>query len=170
MIQRKQSIYLFLAGALLTITYFVPLSSFIGETDSLVLYIYKVVSLVPDSGSPFGPYFVLPLLATITLIVLLSIVTIFLYKSRKVQLTLVRFMLLLLLLFIGEYFFYYIDALESKSGGFAIYEYGLTIPGMEMQIPTIVFLIPLASAMFLFMAARGIVSDEKLIRSTDRLR
>lgn len=170
MIQRKQSIYLFIAGALLSITYFAPLSTFIGEKDSLILYIYKVVSLVPDSGSPFGAYFVLPLLASVTLIVMLSIVTIFLYKNRKLQLIIVRFMHLFLLLYVGVYFFYYVDVLENQSGGYATYEYAVSIPGTGIQIPTVIFLVPVVSAMLLFMASRGIVSDEKLIRSTDRLR
>lgn len=170
MIQRKQSIYLFLAGALMTITYFVPLSCFIGEQDSLVLYIYKVVSLVPDSGPPFGPYFVLPLFTSISLIVTVSIVTIFLFKKRRVQLILVRFMLLLLLLYIGAYFFYYVDVLEIQSGGYATYQYALAIPGTGIQVPTVIFLIPLVSAALLFMASRGIINDEKLVRSIDRLR
>ncbi len=170
MIQRKQSIYLFIAGALLTLTYFVPLSTFIGETNSLVLYVYKIVSLVPGSASPFGPYFVLPLLTVVTLIVMLSILTIFLFKNRRLQLILVRFMFLLLLIYIGIYFFYYVDVLENQSGGYATYDYGILIPETTFSIPTVIFLIPLVSAMLLFMASRGIINDEKLIQSTDRLR
>ena len=84
MIQRKQSIYLFFAAALLCITYFVPLSSFIGEKDSLVLYLYQVKTLVPGFSSPFTPFFILPLLISVTLIVIISIVTIFLYKKIKI--------------------------------------------------------------------------------------
>ncbi|MBC8319756.1 MAG: DUF4293 domain-containing protein [Bacteroidetes bacterium] len=170
MIQRKQSVFLFIAAALLFITYFVPLSSFIGEKDSLVLYIYKIESLVPGFSSPFSPYFILPILSLVSLIVVMSIVTIFMYKNRRLQLIFVRFMLLLLLIYIGLYFFYYIDILENQTGGFANYEYSISIPGIALQIPTIVFLIPLVSALLLFMAARGIRNDEKLVRSTDRLR
>ncbi len=170
MIQRKQSIYLFFAAALLSITYFVPLSSFIGEKDSLVLYLYKVESLVPGFSSPFSSFFILPLFVPVTLIVIISIVTIFLYNNRKLQLILVRFMLLLLLIYIGIYFFYYIDVLENQSGGYASYQYSVTILETGMQIPTVIFIIPLVSAMLLFMAARGITNDEKLVRSTDRLR
>jgi len=170
MIQRKQSIYLFLAAALLLITFFVPLASFIGAKDSLVLYIYQVVSLVPGSGSEFSSYFILPLLVPVVLIVVISLISIFLYKKRKLQLLLVRFMLLLLLFYIGVYFFYYVDVLEKQSGSIANYEYGLEIPGIEIQIPTVIFIIPLVSAALLLMASRGIISDEKLIRSADRLR
>ncbi len=170
MIQRKQSIYLFLAGVILLITYFVPLANFIGESNSLVLYIYQVISLVPGTETGLSPYFVLPLLTSISLVIIISFITIFLYKKRKSQLLLVRFMLLLILVYIGLYFFHYMDVLENLSGGYASYEFGLVIPGIDIQIPTIIFIIPLVTAMLLFMAARGIVSDEKLIRSTDRLR
>ncbi len=79
-------------------------------------------------------------------------------------------MLLLLLFYIGIYFFYYLDILEEQSGSLASYEYGVEIPGIGMQIPTVIFIIPLVSAALLFMASRGIISDEKLIRSADRLR
>jgi len=170
MIQRKQSIFLFLAAAILSVTYLFPIANFIGETNSLVLYIYSVVSLVPDSVLPIGPYFVLPLLSLVTLITTLSIVTIFLFKNRRIQLFLVRFMLLLLLLYIGLFFFYYVEILENMSGGIASYPYGLTVPSTEIQMPTIIFIVPLASAILLFMASRGIISDEKLVRSIDRLR
>lgn len=170
MIQRKQSVYLFLAAAILSVTYFLPLSAFIGETDSLVLYVYRVISLVPDSQVPLSPYFILPLFTLVSMVVLMSFLTIFLFKKRRLQLLLVRFMLLLLLVYIGVFFFYYVDVLSNLSGGIPNYPNGLTIPSTEIQIPTIVFIVPLVSAVFLFMASRGIISDEKLVRSTERLR
>jgi len=79
-------------------------------------------------------------------------------------------MLLLLLVYIGVFFFYYVDVLSNLSGGIPNYPNGLTIPSTEIQIPTIVFIVPLVSAVFLFLASRGIISDEKLVRSTERLR
>ncbi len=170
MIQRRQTVYLFLTAALLVITYFVPLGTFIGEKDSLVLYIYKIESLVPGLGMPFEPYFILPLFALLSLIIAVSLIAIFVYKNRRVQLLLVRFMLLLLLSYIGIYFFYYLDVLEAKSGGLAYYEYGLAIPSTSIIIPTIIFILPVIAAALLFMASHGIIRDEKLIRSADRLR
>lgn len=62
------------------------------------------------------------------------------------------------------------DILEQMSGGYASYEYGINIPGSGIQIPTVVFVIPLVTALMLFMASRGIISDEKLVNSMDRLR
>ncbi len=170
MIQRQQSIYLFLAALLLVITYFVPLGTFIGEKNSLVLYVYQLVSLVPGLETSFNPYFVLPLLALLSTIVALMLITIFVYKNRRVQLLLVRLLLLLLLFYIGIYFFYYLDVLEAASGGVAQYKYGLAIPETSFIIPTVIFILPVMSAALLFMASRGIIKDEKLIRSADRLR
>lgn len=170
MIQRRQTVYLFLTAALLVITFFVPLGTFIGEKDSLVLYIYKIESLVPGLDLAFSPYFVLPLFSLVTLVIVIALITIFMYKKRRVQLLLVRFMLLLLLFYIGIYFFYYLDVLEANSGGLASYDYGITIPETNIIIPTIIFTLPVVSGILLFMASYGIKRDEKLIKSADRLR
>ncbi len=170
MIQRKQTIFLFLAAALMFVTYLVPLANFIGEDNSLILTIFGVKSIVPGFESPVGVYFTLPLLTIVTTIILLSIIAIFMFKKRRIQLLLVRFMLLLLLSYIGLYFFYYSDTLENISGGLASYEYGIKIPGSGMQIPVVIFLLPLVAALLLFLASRGIIHDEKLIKSADRLR
>lgn len=170
MIQRKQSIFIFIAAAILFLTYFAPLGLFIGEKNSLILNLFGVQSIVPGLESPVGIYFTLPLLTIVSTIVLLAIVTIFMYKNRRIQLFLIRFMMLLLLTYMGLYFFYYVDTLEGISGGLASYEYGIIIPGTVIQIPVVIFILPLISALFLLLATRGIIHDEKLIRSVDRLR
>lgn len=170
MIQRKQSLYLLFAGFIMLFSFFAPLASFIGESNSLVLYLYKVESLVPGVSSGLSPYYTLPIMTIVSMIIILAFVTIFLYKKRRVQLILVRFMLLLVLSYFGLYFFHYMDQLELLSGGYATYIYGINIPGSTMQIPVIVFVLPLVTALLLFMAAAGIRSDEKLLRSVDRLR
>lgn len=170
MIQRKQTVYLFFAAVIMLVTFFVPLATFIGEQNSLKLYLYKVEGLVPGIETGLSPYFILPLLTSVGLIVILSFLTIFLYKNRRVQLILVRFMLLLVLVYFSLYFFYYIDVLENLSGGLASYDYGISIPGSLIQIPVVVFVLPLVTSILLFMASRGIINDERLIKSADRLR
>ena len=61
MIQRIQTLYLFLAAlALAALSYF-PLASFIGDKDSLVLYAYKIVSLVPDKIPGVTSFFMMPI-------------------------------------------------------------------------------------------------------------
>lgn len=170
MIQRKQTVYLLVASVLMLLTFFAPIARFIGASNSLVLYIYKVEGLVPGVETGLSPYFIIPLLSISSLVVIISLLTIFLYKNRNRQLLLVRFMLLLVMAFFGLYFFYYMDILQNLSGGLASYDYGITIPGSAIEIPTIVFVIPLVTAVMLFLASRGIINDEKLVRSVDRLR
>jgi hypothetical protein len=156
MIQRKQSIFLLLAAIALSLLHYFPLASFIGDNDSLVLYIYKVISLVPDHVPVLPEYFIFPLLVVNALIILLTIVAIFLYKNRMRQLNILRVTLIMLMIMIGGFFFYYVDVLEKASGGLTEYEIGAYMP--------------LVAFVFYILAYRGIMSDEKLIRSADRLR
>ena len=156
MIQRKQSIFLLLSAIALGLLFYFPLASFIGDKDSLVLYIYKLISLVPDNTPSLPNYFILPALTMNMLLVMLTIVTVFLFKNRKLQLNIVRIILILLMIMIGGFFFYYVDVLENLSGGLTDYDIGAYMP--------------LIAFVFYIFAYRGIMSDEKLIRSADRLR
>jgi peptidoglycan/LPS O-acetylase OafA/YrhL len=81
---------------------------------------------------------------------------IFIYKNRRMQMKLVRGSVVLILIMIGIFFFYAVPLLEDASGTLAVYEIGSYMP--------------LIAFVFLILAYRGILSDEKLIRSADRLR
>ena len=156
MIQRKQSVFLFLSFISLAGLAFLPLANFLGDQDSLVMYVYQIVSKVPDSIPPFSSLFLLPLLSIVIIAATLSFGAIFMFKNRSRQLMVVRLMIFLLIVFIGLFFLYYVNALEEISGGLIETEYGM-------------YLIPLA-LVFLFLAMRGIVADERLVRSSERLR
>lgn len=157
MIQRIQSVYLFLASLILSISFFFPIAEFIGVKDSLVLYVYKVVSLVPGSTNIYDLMFVMPLLAMVSLVVVFSFVTIFLYKNLSGQLKIIRFLMLLIAVMIGVIFLYYYDILELASGA---------MPNF-VQVGAFA---PLLSLIFLFLAYKGVLKDLKKIRSADRLR
>lgn len=157
MIQRIQSVYLFLAALVLSLTFFFPIAEFIGIKDSLVLYIFKVVSLVPGSENVYDLMFVMPLLAIVSLVILFSLGTIFMYKNRHGQLKIIRFLMLLIAVLIAAVFLYYTDILEEASSA---------VPDF-IQIGAFA---PLLSLVFLFLAYKGVTKDEKLIRSADRLR
>ncbi len=90
MIQRKQSVFLLLAAIALGLLHYFPLASFIGDKDSLVMYIFKVESLVPDQLPDLPEYFIFPLLAVNSMIILLTILIIFLFKNRRMQLNLTQ--------------------------------------------------------------------------------
>lgn len=156
MIQRKQTIFLLLSAIALGLLHYFPLASFIGDKDSLIMYVFKVVSLVPEQTPALPEYFIFPLLAVNTMIILLTVLTILLFKNRRMQLNLLRFSLILLLLMIGSFFFYFVSILEKASGGITHYEIGSYMP--------------LVAFIFYTFAYRGIMNDEKLVRSADRLR
>jgi uncharacterized membrane protein YqjE len=97
----------------------------------------------------------------IAIITLLALVTIFLFKNRKQQfkLTVVN-VLLSIGLIVGIYM-----AVQSEANKYVVD--GFTITRATFLIPAI---IPVILTVLLFLAARGIYKDEKLIKSLDRLR
>ncbi|PIY30593.1 MAG: hypothetical protein COZ08_12040, partial [Bacteroidetes bacterium CG_4_10_14_3_um_filter_42_6] len=95
MIQRKQSVFLFLSFISLAGLAFLPLANFLGDQDSLVMYVYQIVSKVPDSIPPFSSLFLLPLLSIVIIAATLSFGAIFMFKNRSRQLMVVRLMIFL---------------------------------------------------------------------------
>lgn len=79
-----------------------------------------------------------------------SVIDIFLYKNRKLQL---RIAIVAILLSLLNIYLYYKQTLRFSHGFYAL-------------TSVLVFVIPI----FLFLAARGIGRDEKLVKSLDRLR
>jgi len=156
MIQRKQTVFLLLVIIASAVSFFFPLADFIGAKESIVLFVQKAHSLVPDSAFNKNVYFSLPLLSATGFVVLFSLITIFLYKRRKTQMQIIKVCILVEIAFIGLFFLYYVDFLQKLTGGTAEYK-------------TAVFM-PLISLVFLVLAYRGVLQDEKLIRSADRLR
>jgi amino acid transporter len=156
MIQRKQTIFLLLVIIASAISFFFPLAEFIGVKDSIILFVQKAHSLVPDSPFNQNGYFSLPLLSATGFVILFSLIAIFSYKNRKSQLQVIKVCILVEIIMIGLFFFYYVSSLEKLTGGTAEYK-------------TAVFM-PLISLVFLVLAYRGVLQDEKLIRSADRLR
>lgn len=156
MIQRIQTVYLILASGVMLATYFFPLAAAIGINDSLVLYSYKIISLVPDQVPNLPDYFIWPMLGISVFVILLSIFSIFLFKLRQRQLNFIRICIVLLLGLIALFFFYYSPEMENASGAVVDYEIGAYLPVVAL--------------VFFILAYRGIISDIKLLRSADRLR
>ena len=149
--------YLLLAAIAMAATYFFPLADAIGSKDSLVLYTYKVISMVPDSNPALPGFFMWPMAGISGLVLIISIITLFMFKSRMRQLNVLRVAVILLIVLIALFFFYYTPELERVSGGLI----GYSVPGAYLPVATFILFI---------LAYRGIVADERLIRSADRLR
>lgn len=155
MIQRIQSLFLFIVFATSLAAFFFPIASFWGE-----LYVIKLGVLEVEEPIKYDIEWPDTLFLTINLalISLLAFVTIFMYKRRKLQVKLIRFNLLLNIVYLALIFFYYVPELESLTMTDADY---IREPGIYL---------PIVSALFLVLANRFIMKDEKLVRSADRLR
>ena len=142
MIQRIQSLWLLL----------VAICAFVSYT--LTLYIGK---LADGSDKIFLVAGNIMLVIFIIAIGLLALISIFLFKNRKIQFRLSIFGIILSFLFlIVEYFKVeeFIKANNIVSGSYQI----------------LALLLPMMMIVFFILAARGIYKDEKLVKSLDRLR
>lgn len=151
MIQRIQSVYLFINVIFYTILLFVPIAN-IGDEYTMNVWMLKDLN-----GLVLSPTYYLGLTAiTISII---SLITIFLYKKRPTQNKLCVSLFILIMLFIGLMFFIYPEFLiksfvsESTSVNYTLWSF--------------LSVIPLATTMF---ANKAILKDEKKVRESDRLR
>lgn len=156
MIQRKQTLFLFLAALCGMALYFFPLVSFYSELNTFKLYVYEFKNMDPSSDITFGIMTVLPLIIVSASIIILSIFTIFKYKNRILQVKLVRFNMLLTIFFVAGVFFLYPMLVE---------EYISADPEFDIGV-----YFPIGILLFLYLANIFILKDEKLVRSLDRLR
>ena len=141
MIQRIQSIWLVIAAACAFIAY------------TLTLYVGKLTD-GSERNLLMGEK--LPLVVLLIGTGLLALITVFLYKNRKLQFRLSVFGVILSTAIIAlEYFF-----VESFKKDYAI-------PSGTYQLGA---LLPIVMAVLFIFAARGIYRDEKLVKSVDRLR
>ena len=137
MIQRIQSIWLFFAAVCVFLT--LKFSTYVGTNKDLI------------PSTFLNGIATLPLIFVTLAVGILTLITIFLYKNRRLQL---RLTILAVLLEAALIFLYYkeIQTFIGK-GTFSI--------TAILHVAVIVFLI---------LAARGISSDNKLIKDSNRLR
>ena len=156
MIQRIQSIYLFLMAAVSGVLFFVTLATF-EYTNQLELTILGIGQ--QNDTVFFSDTYTIPLLLLNVVMAFLPIVTIFLYKKMGLQLKMARFNLFVIAVFIAIVFMYYVpDMQKTLACNDQTTHYGF---GMYAVLSEIVFNI---------LAIRGIRKDIALIRSMDRIR
>jgi hypothetical protein len=158
MIQRIQTVFLLLAFIGGVLLFFFPMAGIYGETSTYIFYIYQFRNMVPGEPSLFRNLAVIPLAAINLGMVSLVAASIFIYKKRLLQIRLVRFAIFLDIILIALVFFVYAGIIERTLGLAPDY----------MSEAGIYF--PLASLVFLILANRYIVRDERMVRSIDRLR
>ena len=137
MIQRIQSIWLFLAAVCVFLT--LKFSTYVGTNKDLI------------PSTFLNGIATLPLIFVTLAVGILTLITIFLYKNRKLQL---RLTILAVLLETGLIFLYY-EEIQTFIGKGTF---------------SITAILHVAVIVFLILAARGISSDNKLIKDSNRLR
>lgn len=136
MLQRIQTIWLLFASVCVFLT--LKFSTYSGTTKDLI-----PSSFLTGTST-------IPLIMATLATGIVSLITVFLYKNRKLQLRLTLLCVLIEALLI----FLYYNEIKTFTGG-AI---------------SITALFHLGVIVFLILAARGISSDEKLIKDSNRLR
>ena len=155
MIQRIQSLYLFLTTLLSLLFLNGSLLSFINKSGSAI----KITLSGIEQGTG-GQGFelidkLLPLSIILIIIPVISLVTIFFFKKRAVQIRLSGIL-------IGLVSFLILACGHSSYLILTKYS-GVIIPGIKMAIPFLMLI-------FSILAYRGIRKDDKLVKSYDRLR
>lgn len=157
MLQRIQTIWLLLAALIILGLFLFPYINYIDLVGLgkmiLVSGEYGAVNneLVKQEG------FILQIIGTVVL-ALIPLITIFLYKNRKLQIKLIYIEIVLIFLFAIWLYF-------SASQTLSLINQKVDSKNIGVGI----FLLPV-SIVFLCMAIAGIHKDEKLIKSADRLR
>jgi len=154
MIQRIQSIYLFLVGVISLILFFLPICEFNSATTS-----YPVMLTDAFSQSAVSRPSGLLYMAIINgFIIIDSFIIIFMFKKRVLQVKMATVVLIMLLAFI--ILLMVISGLRSE---------GSQIEGLVKSYKIGAFLPPI-SVILTMLAIRGIKKDEALVRSADRIR
>ncbi len=151
MIQRLQSVYLFLAAALVATCMFMPLVTIITPEEPLTISAVGVYNPGDDAKPPFDVW---PLTIVTALAALLAFIDIFLFRNRPLQMKVCYFITFLLIAF-------YVIV--------GIYVYYLAVNGESLQWQAALSM-PVAALVLNFIAYRRIRADERLVRSADRLR
>lgn len=154
MIQRIQTVYLFIVSVLSVIVFFSPIAAIITKANVFELS-YRGFISSPPIDALHSSTWALTLVGA--LIPVVAFVTIFLFKKRKLQVTMCYINFLLIDA-------YYIVAIAS-----------LWFADQQLALPSrwsyhYAIILPIVNMVLTFLAIRAINKDEALVRSLDRLR
>lgn len=154
MLQRIQSVYLLLAGLIPAIALFAPLAFFAKGNGSYIMMAtgFMAAEIAPYSGSSQIPWGI-GTFAVLTII--LSLLNIFKYKNRSLQIKLCNWTVLCIVLFYVAYFAYCIIFSQNTATEFT---------------PALCAGAPALSLIFVILAKMAVKRDEALVRAADRIR
>jgi len=142
MIQRIQSVYLFLAALVSAILFYIPLFELPVATADAAPRSFMISSNAL-------------LLILCSAIGIFSFIVIFIYKNRSFQLKACRLILIIIFIMIGL-LFYTSDTISNGLDQKVVFKVGTYLPLLQV--------------IFIFLAYRAIKKDDELVRSADRLR
>jgi Na+/proline symporter len=155
MIQRIQSIYLFLTTVLSFLFLKGGILNFINEKGDTIKLTFSGVVKTSGSNAPELIHSSLLIAVLIIIIVLLALITIFLFKKRNIQMMLAGLLTGVIATFIIACGYYYWLIVSENNGEL--------VPGIKMILPVIMLILAI-------LAYRGIKKDDRLVKSYDRLR
>jgi Domain of unknown function (DUF4293) len=150
MLQRIQTIFLLLISLLSTLFYFVTFQKVTYGNTEYSLTIISGFTEEMAKSTVFLPF------SINSLIVLLSLITVFLFKNRKLQMKLCSLLAIvssILCILLIAFIYIKTDAVAKYEVTYNIYS-----------------IIPAINIVLAFIAKRFIKSDEELVRSADRIR
>ena len=153
MIQRIQSVYLFIVAAVMALPSFIPIARIVTPEKSIFnFYTYGVEQT--GTNEALTVYF-WPLLVLSILSIGVPLVTIFLYKKQFLQF---RLCVVEIVLLLGNLFlmWYHIQQFEGHVQAEVSYKFS--------------FILPVACVILVYLAIRGILKDINLLKSYDRIR
>jgi glucan phosphoethanolaminetransferase (alkaline phosphatase superfamily) len=154
MIQRIQSIYLSLIVLLSILFLSGSFLSFAGKTGEVIKVTFNGIFRMAGTNHDLIEK-LLPLSILIILIPVMSLITIVMFKNRKIQLRLSFILIVLISIFV-------IATIHVSMSVIAKFDTTI-IPGIKMFLPILILL-------FSILAHRGIKKDDQLVKSYDRLR
>ncbi len=155
MIQRIQTLYLFLALVMMVLLLVFPIAELMGEDNQL--FQFRISGIYEQSGTGSALYMLSwPLLILMLIILFIYLAAIFLFKRRRLQMRLCIYNILLLAGMTGLMYYYLSFTFKETVAE----EYSYKLP----------FVIPLIAIIITYLAFRAIRRDEILIRSIDRIR
>ena len=154
MIQRIQSIYLFVAAMLFLFLFSNPIAQLqINESLLLELFHNKIMSVSDTQIEPIPTW---PITILISIIIGIGLGTLFLYKKRSVQMRLCIFNILLMFGLVGLIWFFVKYTMNKLGGIDSVFLWPIVVPFISIVLT--------------YLAYKGIQKDDALVKSYDRIR
>ena len=155
MLQRIQTLYLLAATVIMSLMLFLPLAEIAAEGTGIYQVLSKGWYITAGEAAELAmatwPVFILALVLTLA-----PLLNLFLYRSRKLQIRICIYSIILAFGLIGLIYYYFVVGFRQ-----------LDEPAYALRFPLV---LPAIFIILIYLAFRGIRKDEILIRSLERIR